>query len=246
MQHHGLDCPKYYTKLYNLIAAQTVPTLYGNGVKSIFAMESDTKQRFLRLLDLSLRAPTLPSKLIASFIKRLARQCINFQVTEPSDTLFCLSLILNLTKRHPRTIRLITRSKNSLSLGLTLTDDPFTANESDPLKTKALRSSLWEVEILMRQHYDSRIRDFCKLFKTDLKAKTNVVKPESFLGASKLMKDLEDIDVVKEGSLVSKNILKRNGIDNSKLTLGKRTAEPVANMYEPMGRKVKLGERFET
>jgi hypothetical protein len=43
----------------------------------------------------------------------------------------------------------------------------------------------------MRQHYDSRIRDFCKVFKTDLKAKTNVGKPESFLGASKLMKDLE-------------------------------------------------------
>jgi hypothetical protein len=60
------------------------------------------------------------------------------------------------------------------------------------------------------------------------------------------MKDLEDIKAVKEGSLVIKNILKWNGIKNSKLTLGKRTSEPVTNIYEPMGRKVKLGERFET
>jgi len=96
-------------------------------------------------------------------------------------------------------MRLITRSKNSLSLGLHLTDDPFVDDEYDPLKAKALRSSLWEVELLMRQHYDSRIRDFCKLFKTDLKAKTSVVKPESFLGPSKLMRDLEEIDAVKDG-----------------------------------------------
>ncbi len=98
-------------------------------------------------------------------------------------------------------------------MGLNLTDDPFSANESDPLRAKAMRSSLWEVELLMKQHYDSRIRDFCKFFKTDLKAKTNVVKPESFLGASKLVKDLEEIDAAKDGQLVSKNILKRHGVE---------------------------------
>ena len=153
LQKHGLDCPKYYTKLYGLLQAQ--------GTKSIFNMDLDTKSRFLRLLDLSLRASTLPSKLIASFMKRVCRQCCNGVVTIPNDVLFCVSLVSNLMKRHPRTLRLVTRHTNSLSLGLKLHDDPFQAHEADPLKTKAFRSSLWEIEIMLKQHTDTRIRDFC-------------------------------------------------------------------------------------
>jgi U3 small nucleolar RNA-associated protein 19 len=113
-------------------------------------MDNDTKQRFLRLLDLSLRAPSLPSKLIASFLKRIGRQCVNGVVTQPTDTLFCLSLIANLIKRHPRCVRLVTRDRNSLSLGIKMNDDPFMAEQVDPLKSRALKSSLWEVEILMK------------------------------------------------------------------------------------------------
>ena len=94
---------------------------------------------------------------------------------------------------------------------------------------------------MMKQHYDSRVRDFCKLFKTDIKAKSNLMKTEGF--ASTLMKDLQDLDASKEASLVSRTVLKRNGIDNS--ILGKRPANQEASFYEPMGRKVKLGERFE-
>lgn len=44
---------------------------------SIFQMDSDTKVRFLRLLDLSLRSPTIPSKTIASFLKRLGRVMVS-------------------------------------------------------------------------------------------------------------------------------------------------------------------------
>ena len=154
LQNHGLDCPKYYTKLYSMLELQTRVKHGKTSLRSIFNMDFETKQRFLRLLDLSLRAQTLPSKLVAAFMKRIGRQTINGQVTSVSDTLFCVSLILNLAKRHKRTLRLLTRSKSSLSLGLKLDDDPFLADESDPLKTKAFRSSLWEIEILMRQVKD--------------------------------------------------------------------------------------------
>lgn len=113
-------------------------------------MDQDTKQRFFRLLDLSLRAPGLPSKLIASFMKRIARQIITGNIWVTNDILVCLSLISNLVKRHPRTYRLITRNKNSLSLGIHLDEDPYNSTELDPSATKALKSSLWEINIIMK------------------------------------------------------------------------------------------------
>jgi len=96
-------------------------------------MDTETKSRFFRLLDLSLRAPSLPSKMIAAFMKRLARQVINGHAWATNDLLFCLALIANLAKRHPRTYRLLTRNQNSLSLGITLESDPFRCEEADPL-----------------------------------------------------------------------------------------------------------------
>jgi hypothetical protein len=88
-------------------------------------MDLDSKSRFMRLLDLSLRSPTLPSKLIASFVKRLARQIVSGTIWATNDVLFTLALIANLTKRHQRTYRLLTRNKNSLSLGIKLHQDPY-------------------------------------------------------------------------------------------------------------------------
>ena len=73
-------------------------------------MDSDTKVRFLRLLDLSLRAPSLPSKIIASFLKRIGRAMVSHgEVFTVSDAMFCISLTVNLIKRHPRCYRLLHR-----------------------------------------------------------------------------------------------------------------------------------------
>ena len=151
LSKHGLDCPKYYDKLYALILPQRVEHDYGYYTKSVFTMDHDTKARFLRLLDLSLRAPSLPSKLIASFLKRLARQIVTQgQVVLTSDIMFVISLVANLIKRHPRCYRLIHRKTTSISLGKRLSVDPFDAEEPDPLLTKSLKSSLWEIEIIMK------------------------------------------------------------------------------------------------
>lgn len=49
--------------------------------------------------------------------------------------------------------------------------------------------------------------------------------------------------MVKEAKHVSQNVLKRHGIDNS--ILGKRPAPEMESHYEPLGRKAKMGERFE-
>ena len=77
LQNHGLDCPKYYERLYALLKPKVVQSKKGAKTISVFNMDSDTKVRFLRLLDLSLRAPTIPSKTIASFLKRLGRVMVS-------------------------------------------------------------------------------------------------------------------------------------------------------------------------
>lgn len=132
-------------------------------------MDSDTKIRFLRLLDLSLRAPTLPSKTIASFLKRLGRLMVSFgEVQTTSDAMFTISLIVNLVKRHPRCYRLLHRKHTSLSLGKRFSEDPYDAEEKDPLMTMALKSSLWELEVVLTHHADQSVRDFAKILKTEI------------------------------------------------------------------------------
>lgn len=65
LEKHGLDYPNYYKRLYGLLLPE--------GSNSVFNIELEEKARFLRLLDLSLRSPKIPSKIIAAFMKRLSR-----------------------------------------------------------------------------------------------------------------------------------------------------------------------------
>ena len=124
-------------------------------VVSIFSVfgsiDHESKMRFLRLLDLSLRAPGLPSKLVAAYIKRLARLIVSHGVVQvPADIMHIVGLIVNLIKRHPRCLRLLHRKKTSMSLGIQLSIDPFKDKETDPMGAFALKSSLWELEIIMK------------------------------------------------------------------------------------------------
>jgi U3 small nucleolar RNA-associated protein 19 len=78
LEKHGLDYPNYYKKLYSMIKPKIRYNSKSNEVEmqSIFNMPE--KSRFLRLLDLSLRSTVLPTALIASFIKRLARLLVSY------------------------------------------------------------------------------------------------------------------------------------------------------------------------
>ena len=146
LDKHGLDCPQYYEKLYGLLKPQV-----GSKTISIFCIDSDTKVRFLRLLDLSLRSPNLPSKTVASFLKRLGRVMVSFgEVQTLSDTMFRISLIVNLIKRHTRCYRMLHRKHTSISLGRRFAEDPYDADEKDPRLTKALKSSLWELDVVLQ------------------------------------------------------------------------------------------------
>lgn len=215
LQNHDLDCPKYYEKLYALLLPQRVKLGAAAKTISLFQMDSDTKTRFLRLLDLSLRASTLPSKLVAAFLKRLGRVMVSHgQVQTASDAMFVVGLTANLVKRHPRCHKLIHRKHTSISLGKRLTMDPYDATETDPLKAKAMKSSLWELEIVMQQHYDQRVRDFAKVLKTDIGAKKDFIKAQDYAQADNLAllkADLDELDFSKEAALIRKNLMARHG-----------------------------------
>ena len=111
--------------------------------------------RFLRLLDLSLRSPKLPSKVIAAFMKRIARVIVSHgQGVCGSDKMYAISLIANLIKRHPRTVRLIHRKKKLYKCNPTFESDPYLDHEKDPSKSKALKSSLWEIDAILQNEMD--------------------------------------------------------------------------------------------
>jgi U3 small nucleolar RNA-associated protein 19 len=76
-------------------------------------------------------------------------------------------------QRHPTTKQLIHRVQQRVLDGSSADDaayqaaaDPFVPTEDDPSKTRALESSLWELEAL-RKHYYPPISKFAKVFGTN-------------------------------------------------------------------------------
>ena len=100
----------------------------------------------------------------------------------PSDKMFVISFVANIIKRHPRCVRLIHR-KNKLGKGFsTFETDPYKQDEVDPSKARALKSSLWEIDALMKCELDETSRNYSKLFKGDISRKTSYFKCEDFSG----------------------------------------------------------------
>ena len=64
LSRHGLDYPQYYKRLYALLAVS-------ESGHSVFDLPKSQTDDFLKLLDLSLRSDSLPSRLVAAFAKRL-------------------------------------------------------------------------------------------------------------------------------------------------------------------------------
>lgn len=77
LEKHNLDYPNYYKKLYAILKPRVVITEEG-AVQTVSVFSTNEKSRFLRLLDLSLRSPKLPVKMIAAFLKRLAGIVVAF------------------------------------------------------------------------------------------------------------------------------------------------------------------------
>eukprot|EP00356_Strombidium_inclinatum_P012859 CAMPEP_0170496338 /NCGR_PEP_ID=MMETSP0208-20121228/21063_1 /TAXON_ID=197538 /ORGANISM="Strombidium inclinatum, Strain S3" /LENGTH=154 /DNA_ID=CAMNT_0010772853 /DNA_START=905 /DNA_END=1366 /DNA_ORIENTATION=+ len=147
----------------------------------------EEKKRFLRLLDLSLRSPKLPSKIVAAFLKRVCRLMVAHGITvEQSDKMWVVSFVANMIKRHPRCYRLVERKRKIHKPARQFEEDPYKAKEADPLKTKALKSSLWEIDVIMKDEFDEAVRNYAKLFKGDLSRKSSFFKCEEFTAVKEI------------------------------------------------------------
>jgi U3 small nucleolar RNA-associated protein 19 len=129
---HNMSYPNIYEKLYMMFEPE------------IFHMKF--KPRLFHLADIFLTSSYLPETLVAAFIKRLARLAL---IAPPQDIIIILYFIGNLIIRHPGLKRLI--CDQSGTGNHEIAQDPFMMDEADPNKSQALRSSLWEIQLL-RNH----------------------------------------------------------------------------------------------
>ncbi|XP_061163332.1 nucleolar complex protein 4 homolog B-like [Saccostrea echinata] len=127
---HNLDYPDFYQKLYALFEPGVLHVKY--------------RARFFYLADLFLSSTHLPAAMVAAFAKRLAR----ISLTAPASALMVtIPFIYNLISRHPNCKILIHRESPT-----ELQEDPYCQEEPDPVKSKAIESSLWELKTL-QSHY---------------------------------------------------------------------------------------------
>ncbi|XP_055002646.1 nucleolar complex protein 4 homolog isoform X2 [Sorex araneus] len=131
---HNLEYPDFYRKLYGLLDP------------SIFHVKY--RARFFHLADLFLSSSHLPAYLVAAFAKRLARLALT---APPEALLMVLPFICNLLRRHPACRVLVHRPR-----GPELDADPYDPQEEDPARSRALESSLWELQAL-QQHYHPEV-----------------------------------------------------------------------------------------
>lgn len=192
MTQHGLEYPNFYEKLYALLEPSICMAKH--------------RAKFFQLLDSCLKSPLLPAYLAAAFCKKLSRLSL---AVPPSGALVIVALIHNLLRRHPSINCLVhqedgnettkdttgaesgaddstedsraSREISSVKSGV----DPFDDKQTDPLKTNAMRSSLWEVDTL-RHHYCPPVSRFVLSLENDLtvRAKTTEVAVKDFSSGS--------------------------------------------------------------
>ncbi|OAY52225.1 protein NUCLEOLAR COMPLEX ASSOCIATED 4 [Manihot esculenta] len=182
MTQHGLEYPNFYEKLYALL------------LPSVFMAKHRAK--FFELLDTCLKSPLLPAYLAAAFAKKLSRLSLS---VPPSGSVVIIALIHNLLRRHPSINCLVHRedcngsatdnsdvkgenagNANDSRTGSGVSAkylgvDHFNNEESNPVKTNALRSSLWEIDTL-RHHYCPPVSRFVPSLEIDSTARNKTTE----------------------------------------------------------------------
>ncbi|TIB88662.1 CBF-domain-containing protein [Wallemia mellicola] len=142
MRDHNLDYPDFYRRLYALCDRNVLHVLY--------------RARFFRMLDLFLSSTHLPALLVAAFIKRLSRLSIS---ASPAAIVMLIPFTYNLLKRHPGCMHLI----HSERMAQGEEADMYKVEETDPMLSNALDSSLWEMST-HQSHYHSSVNRMSQIF----------------------------------------------------------------------------------
>ncbi|XP_056389147.1 nucleolar complex protein 4 homolog [Hyla sarda] len=137
IHQHNLEYPDFYKKLYSLLDPSVFHVKY--------------RARFFHLADLFLSSTHLPVYLVAAFAKRLSRLSLT---APPQVLMMIIPFICNLIRRHPACRPLIHRPSAEGDFA----SDPFVMEEQDPAKSRALESSLWELEALQNHYYPNVVR----------------------------------------------------------------------------------------
>ncbi|KAF7594942.1 hypothetical protein BBP40_007750 [Aspergillus hancockii] len=149
IQEKNLDYPQFYQKLYSLLDADL--------------LHSKHRSRFFRLMNTFLASTHLPAALIASFIKRVSRLALN---APPTAIVVIVPFIYNLLKNHPTCTFMLHRIVRDEELKAEMEtegmDDPFDPEEPEPTRTRALESSLWEIQSL-QQHYHPNVAAIARI-----------------------------------------------------------------------------------
>ncbi|CEG00328.1 Nucleolar complex protein 4 [Ostreococcus tauri] len=169
MTQHGLEYPTFYNRLYQLLDGS--------------CFHANHRRGFFSLMDVFLKSPALPAYLVASFVKRFARLSLS---APPAGAMLCVAFIHNLIRRHKSCAVLVHRENAA-----TVDADPFDADEQDPAKTNALKSSVWEMETL-RAHYCAQVPKMVSLLERDL---TERVKTKEL--------DMGDLCAASYGTLIA-------------------------------------------
>ncbi|KAI9848637.1 MAG: hypothetical protein M1838_000476 [Thelocarpon superellum] len=149
IQEKNLDYPSFYPKLYSLLDEDL--------------LRSRHRSRFFRLLDTFLGSTHLPGALVASFIKRMSRLSL---FAPPAGVVVVIPWVYNLLKKHPSCTFMVHRevrgTKANEELRTKRFEDPFDMAQQDPMRTGAIDSSLWEVQML-QSHYHPNVATLAKI-----------------------------------------------------------------------------------
>ncbi|KAI9048094.1 hypothetical protein LZ554_007890 [Drepanopeziza brunnea f. sp. 'monogermtubi'] len=194
LQERNLDYPSFYRKLYSLLDSEI--------------LHSKHRSRFFRLLETFLGSTHLPAVLVASFLKRLARLTLN---APPAAVVTIVPWLYNVLKKHPMCtfmIHRVTRTQEARNIleseGM---DDPFLMDEEDPMETKAIDSSLWEI-VMLQSHYHPNVATLAKIISEQFTKQS--YNMEDFLDHSYgSMLDAEYVKDVKKTPVIEFEIPKK-------------------------------------
>ncbi|KAF8329231.1 CBF/Mak21 family-domain-containing protein [Amanita rubescens] len=142
MKDYNLDYPSFYTRLYAFLDRNVLHLKH--------------RARFFRMTELFLSSSHLPAAILASFVKRLSRLSLS---APPAAIVMIIPFTYNILKRHPALMVMI----HSTGEDDREFNDPFLADEPNPLLTQALSSSMWEL-YTHRSHYHSAVSTLAKVF----------------------------------------------------------------------------------
>lgn len=97
--------------------------------------------------------------MVAAFAKRLSRLSL---IAHAPDLVLIMQFVGNLLIRHPALSVLIHSSQAE-----SVDADPYLMDEKDPLKSRALESSLWELDLL-KNHVQPKVAAAAKFLDTSM------------------------------------------------------------------------------